>query len=197
MFNLAQPHLKPIHCSEKFLNIFLCAKPDNSSLCEFSENSDVQENAITIKCGSGEFVSTAFICDGYQDCIDRTDELNCHCTNYKGQIILDSKFCSTNCTININCKCSNLYQNFILIGCRSYKRSYLLVKKIKRNEIQSSSSSMHCGSWNNTAAFIDDLIFDCPAGKDEPQILETAVNTIETCMQRGMFECYVGHRQCY
>ena len=29
------------------------------------------------KCGSGECIDTAKLCDGYDDCIDVSDEINC------------------------------------------------------------------------------------------------------------------------
>ena len=199
IFNLAQPHLKPIHCSEKFLNSYLCVKPDNSNLCNFSKNKsvkDVQERNITVKCGSGEFISAAYICDGHHDCIDKTDELKCHC-NHKGQIMFDSKFCSTNCTLNINCKCSKLYQNFNFIGCKSYKQNHILFKKIKSGKSQSSLSHVQGESLKKSAAINDDLIFDYPTGKDESELLQILINYNNTCMQRGMLECYAGHSQCY
>ena len=192
IFNLAQPHLKPINCSEKFFDNVLCVKPNNTILYEVSKNNDALENNVTIKCGSGEFVSTAYKCDGYQDCIDNSDELNCHC-NYRGQVIFDSKFCSTNCTLNIKYKCSNLYHNFDNIGCKSF----LLVKKYNVKENPSSSPLIHCNSFQKSTAFIDDLIFDCPAGKDEPELLEIEINYNQTCIQIGMLECYAGHSQCY
>ena len=72
-----------------------------------------------MKCSNGQYISTFHTCDGYQDCPDGTDELNCYCFR-NGKMINDSIYCSEACSLKTNCTCSILFTNHGSDGCHSY-----------------------------------------------------------------------------
>ena len=59
-----------------------CSITYDSTLTTCIGNIDISEEPCpegTIRCNSGDCVSSEFFCDGYADCPDRSDELYC-CT---------------------------------------------------------------------------------------------------------------------
>ncbi len=129
LLNPVEPHLKFVDCYLPLLKHFVCQKFPRQNiimksrlrlLCKTCPQL-AKGKADVILCISGEFVSTLARCDGKNDCIDGSDEKDCHCYS-NGVMTNDSMFCSQHCSILLNCKCPVLYSNQYLGGCMTYKQ---------------------------------------------------------------------------
>ena len=204
-FNPNQPLFKPISCSDTVLKSFYCIIPGEkkTSVCNSSKslssiNNIVHTNFITVisrKCSSGEIISTLYFCDGQKDCSDGSDESNCTCY-IEGKVINDSNFCSEKCSQQIQCRCSTLFTNNFLTGCVSFKSKEILDMK-QGNDSYLAADHYDCGNIQISKDAIDDLIFDCPNGEDEPELKSIFLPYKYRCPKPNMIECHPGHSKCY
>ena len=194
MFNPVKPHFKQISCSQPYLKYFICEEPrliNNTSVV----NINYQSNKDYLKqCNSGQYVSTLFLCDGYNDCFDQTDELECYCF-VNGSRIDNNTFCYEHCSYQINCRCPILFTNEGSNGCSSF----FYQKSNQSINLVPSSDVFHCDTFllNIPTSLIDDLVFDCPNGNDEKELLEMQSTYLYRCPHPDMIECYPGHSRCY
>ena len=191
LINPIKPHLKLINCSKPVLKYFVC---ENQQMANHrSVNmADVVEFNILKKCSSGEYVSSKFICDGHEDCVDASDESNCFCF-VNNEIRIDNAYCSRKCTQTTNCKCAPLYSNSDSGGCSSYVYEGTSHNETVSNVLFSCRNS----SQSIKNSLVNDLILDCPFGDDEPELFNVLLQYRYKCPRLNMTECYPGHSKCY
>ena len=191
LINPSRPHLTLIDCKSSVLKYFICEDMQEEKSTTAVITYDSIKSSSVQKCNSGEMVSTLFLCDGYEDCMDGSDEKNCSCF-VDGNIISDSVFCAQNCTSFRNCSCSLLYFNSAVKGCSSFQGKLEVVKQTMVSLFSCKNSSQHIDSL-----LVNDLIIDCPLGDDEIEILNTSLHFESKCSHSSMLECYPGHTKCY
>ena len=177
LLNPSSPHFKQIRCSDTILKSFYCINPEkkniacDSPLSHNNNNHDNKSTDIVIKkkCSSGEIISSLYFCDGYKDCLDGSDELNCTCY-INGKVINDNNFCSKKCSLSINCSCSILFTNNVLSGCVSFKNSQVIDMEKSNNSSLLDDIKFNCGTIKISKDATNDLLFDCPNGDDEPEL---------------------------
>ena len=73
-----------------------------------SNQMQYENNSLLFKCGSGELILEALICNRHADCMDKSDEQNCSTictTNHNIFYEMHDKIpCTENCSINV-CQC--------------------------------------------------------------------------------------------
>ena len=202
-FNPNNPDFKPIRCYDRVLKSFYCINPEmekrvcNSSLSPPNNNNNNSiDILITRKCSSGESISSLYLCDGYQDCFDGSDEYHCICY-IEGIVVNDSIFCSKKCSLNIHCSCSILFTNTYLSGCVSFKNNHVVNMKKSNDPPLIKELQFSCGNSQIGKDAVDDLIFDCPNGNDEPELKSILPPYKYRCPKPNMIECYPGHSKCY
>ena len=136
-FNPNSPNFKPIRCYDRILKLFSCINTEREkTVCNSPLSSPNIDNStdvfITRKCSSGELISSLYLCDGYKDCLDGSDESHCICY-IEGKVVNDSIFCSKKCSLNIHCRCSLLFTNTFLFGCVSFNNNQVVAMEQNNN----------------------------------------------------------------
>ena len=195
LLNPADPYFKGLDCKIKLLKYFFCEQMKSTY---YNIDSNIKNYLLVSQlklCSNGQYISTLFMCDGVYDCSDKSDELGCYCF-VNGIRNDDSVFCSKHCSQEVNCTCPILYTNEGLNGCSSYIGAYLH----DNTNLTAPSPSLY--SCNDSTVFlpevlINDIIFDCPLGDDEPELLHGFSEQIYRCPEPYMYECYPGHIKCF
>ena len=79
LFNPIQPHLKSVNCFSQVLKYFICENFASNTTVPMYYIQNLNENVGLLKCSTGQYISSFHRCDGYKDCKDGTDEMNCFC----------------------------------------------------------------------------------------------------------------------
>lgn len=137
-----------------------------------------QTGSNMFTCLDGSIISVTFTHDGKRDCVESEDE-NVSVTKVDKFFITPTQMSSR----SKNC-CPYLYSKVLKTG--SNKEAIQQVK-------------FECKDGDTiTSEFTDDLIPDCAAGGDEPQLLSLLYNkTRVPCLVSGQIACLEGHSKCH
>ena len=191
LINPAKPHLELVDCIVPLLKYFVCEDIQEKKFPPLEVHDVIQLSSSTKCKPGGEYVSTLFLCDGYEDCSDGSDEKNCSCF-VNGNIVSDSKYCTENCTLSKNCSCSSLYYNSDMKGCSSYQHNSEEVMIRPMLTFLCRNSSEHID-----ILLVNDFVIDCPFGDDEKELLNMSIYYENKCSYQNRIECYPGHTKCY
>ncbi len=199
LFNPLKPHLRPISCHTKIAETVICEKPSNAESNRISIPRDygVQRYGL-MHCSNGQFVSTFFVCDGYNDCFDGSDEKNCSCISQTGQIN-NSIYCFKSCTRHSNCTCAPLFEQVGASGCHTHmSRQDIKVLNPRKHQPRLIQKYLCKDSTVKiNSKFLDDLLFDCPHQDDENELQSLPSEKIPACQEKNMHRCYPGHSECH
>ena len=189
----------------------------------FAEKPSIMEIPSNVyKCKDGTYIDEKLICDGQRDCVDETDEKQCHCNHGKNLFDPSCKyFCNE---IFQHCICSDFYFSCLSsVTCIPYSKvcdghkdcilgedeicEINLAKEEKvLNPARGSvlySQTFTCLESNTTIsiALVDDLIPDCPnTFEDEMQYYSLMTNPFHSyipCNNTRELPCIPGHSHCF
>ncbi len=164
-----------------------------------------QRATMVTDCPRGYFqcsdlicISELLLCDGYSNCRESEDELNCTCYVDNEQIN-DALFCRWHCTRRERCKCNFFYFNSLDHGCIPYQTGNHNTPKHgrKRKDV----FLCHDGK-NISMSYVNDLVPDCTQTEDEREYTNIVQNNVRTIQDQCNYEelllpCLFGHSYCF